>query len=383
MPIDQQQVVARFAERFGASPRWVVRAPGRVNVIGEHTDYNQGFVLPAAIDRAVWIGLRPLDQPRVAVYSLDYQAVGEFSLEELEYEEAGWLEYVRGTAWAMGEAGHRLVGWEGVLLGDVPQDAGLSSSAALEVAVAAAFAAVGQIAWDPVAMARLAQQAENGWVGVQCGIMDQLASAAGCGGHALLVDCRSLAIEPVPLPESARLVVLDTATRRGLVDSEYNRRRAQCEAAAAYFDVPSLRDVALERFQEAAQSMDPMTCRRARHVITENERTLQAVDAMRRNDPGALGVLMNKSHDSLREDYEVCNDALNTMVELARAHESCFGARMTGAGFGGCAVALAQSETAEALAADVATAYREQTGLEPGVYVCEAAEGAEAIAIDP
>lgn len=377
MPIDQHEVIARFEACFGEPPQWVVRAPGRVNVIGEHTDYNQGFVLPVAIDRAVWIGLRRRDDGRVRVDSLDYNARGEFSLAQFEHENAGWLEYVKGTAWAMQQSGHELAGWEGVLLGDVPQDAGLSSSAALEVAVSRACAAASNAPWEAVPMAKLAQQAENGWVGMQCGIMDQLASAAGRAGRALLIDCRSLEIELVPVPETARLVVLDTATRRGLVDSEYNQRRAQCEEAAAYFGVESLRGVSPERFQEAAQGMDEITCRRARHVITENDRTLQAAEAMRRGDTEALGVLMNKSHDSLCEDFQVCNDELNIMVELARQHEACYGARMTGAGFGGCAVALVRREAAESLAGEVALSYQEQTGLKPSAYVCAVAEGAE------
>ncbi len=314
-----------FLHRFGRSPRWIVRAPGRVNLIGEHTDYNDGFVLPLAIDRAVWIAMTPRADRRVTVYSVDYDQVGEFSLDDLRHQQAGWLEYLKGTAWALQDAGHRLTGWEGVLQGDVPLGAGLSSSAALEMATARAFALVGNLDWNPALMAKLGQRAENKWVGVNCGIMDQLISAAGRAQHALLIDCRSLDTQPVPFPPGVAVAVLDTATRRGLVDSAYNQRRSQCEAAARFFHVPALRDVRIEQLQQLANGMDAVTRRRARHVITENDRTLRAADAMRRGDAAALGRLMSESHQSLRDDYEVSSDALNAMVQCAAAHEACYG----------------------------------------------------------
>ncbi|MEA3310451.1 MAG: galactokinase family protein, partial [Chloroflexota bacterium] len=208
-----------FAERFDEPPAFLVRAPGRVNLIGEHTDYNAGFVLPMAIDRALWIALRPRSDRRVSVHSLDFDETAEFELDALEQQDAGWVEYLKGVAWALQEAGYALRGWEGMLSGDVPSGAGLSSSAALELATARAFASVSAFPWDPVEMALLAQRAENEWVGVNCGIMDQLISAAGQAGHALLIDCRSLALTPVPLPPETVVVVLDTNTRRGLVAS--------------------------------------------------------------------------------------------------------------------------------------------------------------------
>ncbi|NUQ66628.1 MAG: galactokinase, partial [Pirellulales bacterium] len=198
MPIDPQETAKRFSKLYGQPPQWVVRAPGRVNLIGEHTDYNEGFVLPMAIDRAVWIALRPREDRRVVVHSVNYGQTGEFSLEHFAKEGSGWTEYFKAVAWALGEAGFPLSGWEGLVEGDVPVGAGLSSSAALELATARAFSAVGGLPWDPVAMARLGQRAENEWIGVRCGIMDQLVSAAGRAGHALLIDCRSLDFEPVP-----------------------------------------------------------------------------------------------------------------------------------------------------------------------------------------
>jgi galactokinase len=379
MPIGRTEIVAHFTGRFGRPPRWVVRAPGRVNLIGEHTDYNDGFVLPLAIDRAVWIALAPRDDRRVAVFSVDYDQQREFSLDNLVRENAGWIEYLKGTAWSLQEAGFRLPGWEGVLMGDVPLGAGLSSSAALEMATARALAAAGNLDWDPARMAELAQRAENRWVGVNCGIMDQLISAAGRNGHALLIDCRSLEAEPVPLPPGAAVVVLDTATRRGLVDSAYNQRRSQCEAAARFFGVSALRDVTIERFHESGDGLDTLTRRRALHVITENDRTLRAADAMRGGDAVELGRLIVESHRSLRDDYEVSSDALDTMVECASAHPACYGARMTGAGFGGCAMALVRLDAVDDFARRTASAYQEKTAVTPAVYVCQATNGAEVL----
>ena len=374
-----KQVVAEFERRFGAPPSVVVRAPGRVNLIGEHTDYNDGFVLPMAIDRAVWIAARPRPDRRVVVHSVNMDRSVSFALDGLENTGAGWAEYLKGVAWALSEAGHRLRGWEGVIAGDVPIGAGLSSSAALEMAAARLFAALSNLPWDPVGMARLGQRVENRWVGVNCGIMDQMASAAGQAGHALLIDCRSLETQPVPLPPDTVVVVLDTATRRGLVDSAYNARRAQCEAAARFFGVAALRDVSLARFEQEADALDEVTRRRARHVITENARTLQAVEAMRQGDAAALGRLMDASHASLRDDFEVSSPALDAMVACARRSAGCYGARMTGAGFGGCAVALVRAATAEAFVQQVVTCYLATTGRTPQVYVCRATDGAEMV----
>ena len=374
-----ERVRAGFAERFGGAPEWVVRAPGRVNLIGEHTDYNDGFVLPMAIDRAVWIALRRRPDRRVIAHSLDMPRAAEFGLDSLEHGGPGWHEYLKGMAWAMQEAGHALQGWDGVLAGDVPVGAGLSSSAAIEMAAARAFCAVSGAAWSPAAMALLGQRAESRWVGVQCGIMDQMISAAGRAGHALLIDCRSLETELVPLPEGTAVLVLDTSTRRGLVDSAYNERRAQCDRAARALGAAALRDVRMEELDGAGDAPglpDAIALRRARHVVGENLRTLEAAAAMRRGDARALGALMVASHESLRDDFEVSSADLNAMVACALRQAGCFGARMTGAGFGGCAVALAEAGAAAALAERAAACYREATGLTASVYVCEASDGA-------
>jgi galactokinase len=379
MPLDKSHAIAAFTGHFGEPPRWVVRAPGRVNLIGEHTDYNGGFVLPLAIDRAVWIALRPRGDRSVIVHSIDFDTLAEFNLDHLAKGDIQWLEYLKATAWSLQESGYPLIGWEGVLLGDVPLGASLSSSAALEMATARAMAAAAGFAWEPAVMALLGQRAENQWVGVQCGIMDQLISATGKAGHAMLIDCRSLETTPVPFPPGVAVAVLDTATRRGLVDSAYNERRAQCESAAQFFDAETLRDVDLDLFQRLAKDLDETIGRRALHVITENDRTLQAVEAMRRGELEALGSLLNKSHASLRDDYEVSSDALDVIAEAAQAHPACYGARMTGAGFGGCAVAVIDAARADDFAQSVAVAYQERTGHIAAIYICQATNGADVV----
>ena len=234
-------MVEAFRHRWEAEPAVVVRAPGRVNLIGEHTDYNDGFVLPMAIDRAVWIALRPRPDRRVVLHSLNFGDLTDFALGGFEKGGPAWGEYVKGVAWSLSQAGHELSGWEGVLSGDIPIGAGLSSSAAIEVATARAFAEVSHLTWDPAAMARAAQRAENEWVGVPCGIMDQLTSACGREGHALLIDCRTLEVTPVPLPDGASIVILDTGTRRALAASAYEERRRQCRQAADFFGLSALR----------------------------------------------------------------------------------------------------------------------------------------------
>lgn len=379
-----EDVGRQFSERFGDGepPAVVVRAPGRVNLIGEHTDYNDGFVLPVAIDRAVWIALRPRADREVHVWSTEFAETARFCLDRLERGGGGgappWSEYLKGAAWALERAGHRLSGWDGVIGSDVPIAAGLASSAALELATARAFAATSQIGWEPAAMARLAQCAENEWVGVNCGIMDQMISAVGREGHAVLIDCRTLETRAVPLPVGLVVVVLDTATRRGLVDSAYNERRRQCEAAAAFFGVPALRDVTPEMLEARTGGLDRTTARRARHVVTEDARTLATAEAMCRGDGATLGRLMNESHQSLREDFEVSSPALDTMVEIAQAERGCRGARMTGAGFGGCAVALVDRDDSPGFVERVAAEYERRTRLVPRLYVTEASAGAGA-----
>ena len=370
-----EKVVAAFRSRFGTDPAWLVRSPGRVNLIGEHTDYNEGFVLPMAIDRAVWIALRVRNGRDVVAASLDFAEEKAFSLDGPRREGKGWWEYLKGTAWALGEAGHRLVGWEGVLAGDVPIGAGLSSSAALEMAAARAFTAVSGLPWDPVEMARLARRAENEWVGVGCGIMDPLIIGAGREGHATLIDCRSLEMRPAPLPRGTVVAVLDTSTRRELTGSAYNERRAQCEEAARALGVKALRDVTSSDLEARGGALSGAGRRRARHIVTENARTLEAAEAMRAGDARRLGRLMNESHASMRDDFEISTPALDAMVECAQSTGGCYGARMTGGGFGGCVVALVDEAPARAFLDAVGRSYHERTRLTSSLYLCRPESG--------
>jgi galactokinase len=371
------KVIEAFRGQYKGEPAWVVQAPGRVNLIGEHTDYNDGFVLPLAINRAVYLALRPRPDRYVFVASVDYGDYVEFSLDEMvRGHHAQWAEYMKGMAWALEESGHPLQGWEGVVAGDVPIGAGLSSSAAIEMATACAFMALSGTPWDAAAMARLGQKTENQWIGVNSGIMDQMISAGAVEGSALLIDCRHLTLTPAPLPPATAVVILDTATRRELADSQYNERRAQCEQASLHFGVKTLRDVSPSELMLRGHELEPLVYRRARHVVTENARTLQAAAAMRAGDAGELGRLMNGSHISMRDDFEISRAEVDVMVAIAQAQAGCYGARLTGGGFGGCCVALVDASSAEAFTAAVAAQYAQATGLTPSIYVTPAAAGA-------
>ncbi|MBS1249921.1 MAG: Galactokinase [Chloroflexi bacterium] len=376
---NQQTITRAFKDHFSKTPHFVIRAPGRVNLIGEHTDYNDGFVLPMAIDRAIWIALGARNDRQVRLRSLHFDALTEFSLDEITHKP-GWGEYIRGVAWALQEAGYRLAGWEGVMTSDIPIGAGLSSSAAVEMAAAKAFSLVGGWGFDPPAMAQIGQRAENQWVGANTGIMDQMISAAGRAGHALLIDCRDLSTQQIPLPTENVFVVMDTATRHAHTDSGYNERREECEAAARFLGVSHLRDVDLPTFRDRAGGMGEGIRRRARHVITENARVLEAVEALRQGDSPKMGRLMDASHASLRDDFEVTNRELNVMVELSQNQPGCFGARMTGGGFGGSAVALVEEARAKEFTQAVDEAYQAATGLDPHLYVCRASNGVETMA---
>jgi galactokinase len=378
--MSRDAVVDAFRRHWGQEPGPVVRAPGRVNLIGEHTDYNDGFVLPLAIDRAVWIALRPREDRRVTVHAVEFGDSIEVDLGRLEKGGPPWAEYVKGVAWSLLEAGLPLTGWHGTIMGDIPIGAGLSSSAALEVATARAFAAVSGWAWEPRVMAHATQRAENEWVGVPCGIMDQLVSICGVAGHALLIDCRTLAIDPVPLPPGVAVVVLDTGTRRGVGDSAYQERRRECQQAARRLGVPALRDLTSAGLADAAADLPQVLQRRARHVVGENERTQQAARALRSGRAEEAGLLMNASHASMRDDFEISTPELDAIVEAARDRADCLGARLTGAGFGGCAVALVREGDLPAFVSAVETAYQAATGRQASIYVCQAAAGAEEVA---
>jgi galactokinase len=377
--VDYAALISQFERQFGHRPAFLSRAPGRVNLIGEHTDYNDGFVLPMAIDREVAVVGAPRDDRRIRLYALNFDDEADFALDQLQRSEpADWSDYPRGVAWALQEAGFDLAGFDGVLYGDVPIGSGLSSSAAIEMAVFMAFAACqpALAGLDRVRAAKLAQRAENAFVGVNCGIMDQFVSALGQAGHALFIDCRSLDYAPVPMPGGTAVVVVDTAAPRSLAASAYNERRAQCEAAARLLGVPALRDLSPEIFAQRRAALPALVAQRAEHVIYENRRVLDAVAALRAGDVATFGRLMNESHDSLRDLYEVSSAELDAVVEIARGVSGVYGARMTGAGFGGCAIALAEQTAVDALRDAVMREYPARTGRQPSIYVCTANDGA-------
>lgn len=378
---DLEIVQTEFSRIFDLRPEHVVRAPGRVNLIGEHTDYNGGFVLPMAIDSAAFIAARRRPDRQVRMVALDFGGSrSEFSLDAITRDNVSrWGNYVRGVALVLEQRGVKLEGIDLAIHSTVPIGSGLSSSAALEVCAALAFLAFAQAAIDPVEIAQLCQKVENDFVGVKSGIMDQFVSVLAHAGHALLIDCRDLSYQHVPMPEGATIVVCDTKKRRGLVTSEYNTRRAECEEAARRMGVGLLRDVSVGEFAHWEPDLPPVVAKRARHVITENERVLHAVRAMQQDELVTLGRLMNESHSSLKDDYEVSSPELDLMVDIARHQAGCLGARLTGAGFGGCTVNLVQDDAVQSFVRNVAAGYKARAGIEPPVYVCEAALGASVI----
>jgi galactokinase len=365
----REAVAALFEQSFARPPSVIVRAPGRINLIGDHTDYNDGFVLPMALNRAVWMAASGRIDREVRVISSELGR-GRFELDDLS-RQATFVDYLSGVAWAMDPEG--LPGLDIAITSDLPAGAGLSSSAAIEMATLLVFSELGERGWDPVASAKTARRAENEWVGVASGIMDQLIVAIARAGHATLIDCRSLQAQALPMPGEAEVVVLDSGTRRNLTDSSYNERRLACERAAAVLGVKKLRDADLAMLDDVR--LDPVDLRRARHVITENDRVLAFAAALDRNDLGAAGSLMNRSHESLRDDFSVSTPALDALVESARSQPGCFGARLTGAGMGGCAVALVRSAAVPTFVEGVRTAYRTATGLEAQLYPSEATDG--------
>jgi galactokinase len=359
-----------------------VRAPGRVNLIGEHTDYNDGFVLPMAIAKAAVVVFRPRADRVLRAYSVAFDEAQEQDVDSLRPPGGhGWMSYVAGVVWALASEGLPVVGLDVVVDGDVPIGAGLSSSAALELATARAMTTASGAAWDPVRMAKIGQAAENRYVGMNCGIMDQFASAACQKGHALLLDCRSLETEPVPVPDRAAVVVMDTGARRALAGSAYNDRRAACERVVAelsrsHRELRALRDASENQLEAARDSLDPVDFKRASHVVPENKRPVELAEAFERGDLALAGRLMNDSHASLRDLYEVSCEELDVMTQVARRQPSCFGARMTGAGFGGCAVALVDAEQVRPFCDAVLQGYRQRIELPAALYPCRPEAGA-------
>ncbi|NPV08068.1 MAG: galactokinase [Anaerolineae bacterium] len=380
----EERAISAFVDAFGRPPEVVARAPGRVNLIGEHTDYNDGFVLPVAIDRAVYVAASARADDRVTLVAVDFGERAEFALGRIERDPVhGWSNYPRGVAWVLQGRGLRLSGMDAAIHGDVPIGAGLSSSAALEVATAKALQALSGFALDDVELARAAQEAENRFVGMQCGIMDQFVSVLGRRDHALLIDCRFLEHRAVPMLAGYRVVVADTMKRRGLVDSQYNQRRAECEAGVRLLrqrlgGITALRDVTPAQLEEHKEVLPEVVYRRCRHVVRENERVLAAVAALGASDAATFGRLMLQSHASLRDDYEVSSPELDFMVDAALDIGGVVGTRMTGAGFGGCTVSLVREGAVGPLVEELRRRYSEWSGVAPDIYVCRAEQGAEA-----
>jgi galactokinase len=389
------QIVDTFGERYSKEPSLTVRAPGRVNLIGEHTDYNEGFVFPVAIDREMIIAAAPNGTDSVNVYSLDYEigdafdipaATGEAALTTLiKSESHPWADYLRAVVATLRKRGYKVCGFDAVLSGNVPQGAGLSSSAAYEVAVVTLVSKFDNLGISAKEAALIAQQAENEYIGVQCGIMDQFISALGKEDHALLVDCRNLDYRAVPLNLASRhyaIVITHSGVRRGLVTSEYNARRAECSEGVLALSsllgrkLNSLRDVELGEFEAVAGKLSDKVARRCRHVISENKRVLDAVAALEAADLFKFGQLLNASHSSLKDDFEVSCAEIDQLVSLSQQHKGVLGARITGGGFGGCTVAIVANEAIDSFKAEVIPAYEKLTGKHAEVYTCVATDGA-------
>ncbi len=376
----RDRLLAAFGTTYGGEPDIVARAPGRVNLIGEHTDYNDGFVLPMAIGWQTMVAARRRRDGVIRLTAVDLGSSAEFATDAPIQPDAisPWSNYVRGVAHALLADGLALTGADIAISGDVPQGAGLSSSASLEIASGLAFATLaGRPDYDRTRLALAGQRAEHDFAGCKCGIMDQLVSAHGVERHATLIDCRSLAVTPVPVPADWAVLIVHSGQERGLVDGEYNARRAQCEAAAKHFGVKALRDVSPELLATAPSGLDPLAFLRARHVVTENARTLAAADALRTGDLAELGQLMAQSHASMRDDFAITTPEIDGLVALLQsAIGEHGGARMTGGGFGGAVVAILRQDQVSRVSACVEQGYRTPTGGPAAIMVARPSAGA-------
>lgn len=377
---DAHELPQLFKSRFGVEPQ-LFRAPGRVNLIGEHTDYNDGFVLPAALDLATYVAIAPRSDRVINAHSVNMNADLVFDLDDVQQPAHDWTDYVRGVAVELSNSGYLLRGADIAIFSTLPMGSGLSASAALEVAFGYALLSVSGALIDRLGLAMICQRAENEFVGMRCGVMDQFISCHGVEGAALLLDCRSLEARAIPIDPAVRIVVCNTMVHHELASSEFNLRRRDCEEAvrllATRLDgVVALRDVTLAQLEEHAAVLPELIARRSRHVVGENQRVIEAVAALERGDFAEAGGLMNASHESLRDDYNVSCAELDLMVELARKAPGVYGARMTGGGFGGCTVSLVEAGAAAAFPEVVGPAYQKATGLTPMIFSCTPGAGA-------
>jgi len=367
-----------FTNTFNRMAEVTVSAPGRVNLIGEHTDYNDGFVLPCAIEFSTVVMSAKREDDLVKVFAADFKQNDEFSISsEIKHLEGNhWENYVRAVFHVLLSHGHELGGMELAISGNVPQGAGLSSSAALEVALLEAINVLFSLSLTKKQIALYAQQAENEFVGCACGIMDQLISSCGIEGKALAIDCRSLEWQEVSLPKYFTVMMINSNVKRGLVDSEYNMRREQCEIAAKYFGVSHLRDVSIEQFEQDSSALEPVVAMRAKHVIYENDRTLKSVAAFEQNDIALISQLMAESHESMKTLFEITTPEIDYLVNIVSSVlGSEGGVRMTGGGFGGCIVALVPDHLVDLVKAEVAIKYQDKTGLKETVYTSKSMQG--------
>lgn len=383
-----EKISAIFQQKFGSAPAFIAQAPGRVNLLGEHVDYNDGFVMPVAIDRATYIAFSPAAGPDNCLVAADFDQQTCFSLQTIATKTQTdgsplpeWGLYPAGMCWAIAEAGLATPAINAVFSSNVPRGSGLSSSASVEMAFAIAWQQVGGWSRTPMERARLGQRAENQYVGVSCGIMDQFASACGENNKLLFLDCRSLQYHSLPLPENIALVVADTGVRRKLTTGEYNRRHDACTEAVRLLQahlpaIQALRDVSPEDFNRLSADLPEEVKKRARHIISEVQRTITAIPLLEKSDMVGFGKLMNECHLSLRDDYEVSIHELDTMVSIAQALPGCYGARLTGAGFGGCTINLVERTQAQQFARLLGQGYQQATGQSPEIYICQASQGA-------
>ncbi len=376
-------VAAQFREMFGSSAR-IFRAPGRVNLIGEHTDYNDGFVMPAALEFYTWVAAAKREDRVLEAYSALFGEKISLSLDTLDGPpRRHWSDFIRGVAAALQNSGYKLAGANLVIHGEVPLGAGLSSSASLEVATALALSSLAGIDVPRLELMKLCQKAEHEFVGTRCGIMDQFVAVYGATGHALMLDCRSLEYQLLPMPHDLRLVVCNSMVRHELASGEYNRRRADCEEGVKILQphlpgIRALRDVEVADLETWKHLLPATVYRRCRHVIMENQRVLAAAKALQSGEADRFGQLMYQSHASLRDDYQVSCRELDLLVELASSRPGVYGARMTGGGFGGCTVNLLRAETSDSFKEHIVREYHDATGIIPEIYVCEPGQGAQA-----
>jgi len=379
--MDSAQLLHIFEQEFSRRCEVLVQAPGRVNILGEHTDYNEGFVFPCAIDRYISVAAASRDDSRVCAYSVDFQQNVEFDHSQFKpSQEIQWSNYLRGVVSEYQKRSFELPGVDLVVSGNVPLGAGLSSSAAFEVAIAETFRVLGDLEIEKVALALLSQAAENKYVGVQCGIMDQFASVLSQAGSALFLDCRDLSFSQVPLNPDTSVVVCDSRVQRSLDNSEYNKRRLECEDAARILGdwrpgVKALRDVPATALEEVKPLLSQDYFKRVHHVVTENGRVIEGMSLLKDGDVEGFGELLYQSHESLRDEFQVSCKELDVLVELAREAPGTFGARMTGAGFGGCTVNLVNSSQVKSFCDAISAGYSDEAGMAPSVYVCKPSNG--------